>query len=240
MNKRKNNLTLFSGSADNVTVIIPAYNEEQTIEKVIDTARENKNVTEVIVVDNCSTDKTYRLAKKKQVKVVRCKNQGKGYAMEAGLKYASNGIVAFIDGDIGNYNNKIIEKLTAPIIADKADFVKSTFDRQGGRVTELLAKPLIKLLYPVATKFTQPLSGMIAGRREFFKAIILEKDYAVDIAILIDMIKLGAKIKQVNIGKVENKSKELSGLTEMAQQVANAILKRTVNEAYSLEKAEEN
>lgn len=209
-----------------VTVIIPAYNEEKSIEKVIDKIKSSKIETKIIVVNNASTDNTEDLAIKKGAKVIRCDERGKGYAMEKGIKYVNTDITVFIDGDLEIYDKDVIEDMINPIIERDVDFVKSAFTREGGRVTELVAKPLLGLLYPDICKFEQPLSGIIAGKTEYFKKIVFEKDYGVDIGILIDMIKLGAKTEEIHIGKVDNNSKSWESLNEMSQQVMKAILKR--------------
>lgn len=209
-----------------VTVIIPAFNEEQSIEKVIDRIKSSTINTEIIVVNNASTDKTAELAEKKGAKVIECVDRGKGYAMEKGIQYVSTDITLFIDGDLEIYNEDVIQDMISPIIKKNVDFVKSAFTREGGRVTELVAKPLLGLLFPDICKFQQPLSGIIAGKTEYFKKIAFEKDYGVDIGILIDMVKLGAKVEEVNIGKVDNNSKSWESLNGMSQQVMKAILKR--------------
>ena len=209
-----------------VTVVIPAKNEERCIAKVVKLVKYNKKVNQVIVVDNNSEDNTSKLAKKAGADVIFCENRGKGYAMEAGLKYVENKVVAFVDADINNYSKNIIDVLVDPVLNDDIDFVKSMFERKGGRVTELVAKPLLNITYPDMYKFSQPLSGMIAGKTEFFKKIEFEKDYGVDIGILLDMINLNANIKEVCIGKIKNASKHWHALNKMSEEVINAILKR--------------
>lgn len=210
----------------NVTVIIPARNEQKTIAKVVKLVKTNKNVNQVIVVDNNSTDDTSKLAKKAGAEVVFCEMQGKGYAMEAGMQLVKNDIVAFVDADINNYCKNIIEILIEPLIKDKADFVKSMFERKGGRVTELVAKPLLEITYPNICNFSQPLSGMIAGKTELFKKMEFEKDYGVDIGILLDMIDLNARITEVSIGKIKNSYNDWKNLDKMSKEVIGAILKR--------------
>lgn len=209
-----------------ISVIIPAFNEQKSIKKVIKLVKNNKNVDEIIVVDNNSTDATAMLAEKEGAKVVFCKEQGKGYAMEKGLQEAKNDAVVFIDADINNYSKDVIEKLAEPIINDEADFVKSLFERTGGRVTELVAKPLLDILFPEIYKFSQPLSGMIAGKKSLLSKIEFEKDYGVDIGILLDMIQIGAVIKEVHIGKIRNHSQQWKNLEKMSREVMNAIIKR--------------
>ena len=79
-------------------------------------------------------------------------------------------------------------------------------------------------------KFSQPLSGMIAGRTKFFQKMQFEKDYGVDIGILLDMIKLNARITEVSIGKIKNSSHDWKYLDKMSREVMNAILKRRYGE----------
>ena len=208
-----------------VSVIIPAYNEEKNIKTVIDLCKQNEIVSEIIVVNNLSTDRTEEIARAEGAKVVCCNEQGKGYAMEVGIKYAQNEILVFLDGDIPDYSNDVINKLVEPILKRNIDFVKATFDREGGRVTELVAKPLLKLLFP-DVKYTQPLSGMIAGKKSVFQKIEFEKDYGVDIGILLDMINLKVNIEEVKIGQLKNISKSWKTLEKMSTEVMKAILKR--------------
>ena len=146
--------------------------------------------------------------------------------MEAGIKHAKNNILVFLDADIDNYSENLIDNLTKPILEEKADFVKSMFDRSGGRVTELVAKPLLEILFPEIYHFSQPLSGMIAGKKEFFEKLELEKDYGVDIGILLDMIEIGARIEEVHIGKIHNNSQPWLKLEKMSREVMAAIFKR--------------
>lgn len=209
-----------------ISVVIPAFNEEKNIAKVIKTVKKYNNFDELIVVDNNSTDRTREIAISLGVKTISCKKQGKGYAMEVGLKEAIGDVIVFIDGDICNYRNGFINDLVEPIVKYKADFVKSSFEREGGRVTELVAKPLIELTFPKLSKYKQPLSGIIAGKKKLFKKILFEKDYGVDVGILIDMYLLKVRIKQVDIGSIKNDSQNWKDLIIMAKQVATAIIKR--------------
>lgn len=209
-----------------ISVIIPAYNEEKNIGVVINTVKKSKNVLEIIVVDNLSTDKTEEVSLKAGAKVIKCNMQGKGYAMEKGVEISKGDIIVFLDADIPYYSNDIIDILTKPIIEENIDFVKSTFDREGGRVTELVAKPMIKILFPELEFITQPLSGMIAGKRDVFEKIEFEKDYGVDVGILLDVYMEKYKIKQIDIGKIENNSKDWKLLDKMASEVIRAILLR--------------
>ena len=208
-----------------VSVLIPAFNEEKNIENVIKYVQGRDLVDEVIVIDNNSTDKTNEIAKRLNVKTIMCKTMGKGYAMTCGLKYAKNDVVVFLDADISNYADDMISKMVEPIINDNYDFVKSDFTREGGRVTELVAKPLLELLFP-KLNFNQPLSGIIAGKKEFFKSLEFEKDYGIDVGILIDAYLSNVKMKEVYIGNIKNESQDWKDLKLMAKQVIYSILKR--------------
>lgn len=209
-----------------LSVIIPAFNEQKCIKKVIKLVKKNKNVDEIIVVDNNSTDETAEIARNEGVKVLFCKEQGKGYAIEMGLKEAKNEIVVFIDADINNYSEDLIQTLSEPIVNDEADFVKSMFERTGGRVTELVAKPLLDIMFPEIYKFSQPLSGMIAGKKSILSKIEFEKDYGVDIGILLDMVEMDARIAEVHIGTIKNDSQHWKNLEKMSREVMNAIISR--------------
>ena len=149
-----------------ISVILPALNEEKNIAKVLNIIKEkSKNIEEIIVVDNNSSDNTGNIAKKMGAKVVLCKKKGKGYAMETGLNKAKGDIVVFVDADICNYKKGFINDLVKPILNKEADFVKATFTRSGGRVTELVARPLLEITFPKLAEFNQPLSGIIASKK---------------------------------------------------------------------------
>jgi len=209
-----------------ITVIIPALNEEKTIRQVIQQAKRNELVDEIIVVDDFSSDNTIAEAKKENVKVISSTHVGKGDAMREGMLMAKNEILVFMDADIPNYEMDVVDKLTAPLIRDEADFVKSYFERQTGRITEILAKPLLEFFFPHLLEFRQPLSGMVAGKKSIFQKVEFDNDYGVDIGLLIDMHNVRARIKEVCIGEVENDRQPLHVLGRMAKQVANAIFKR--------------
>jgi len=210
-----------------ITVIIPALNEENTINGVISLVKQSKLVSEVIVVDDKSLDKTVEISLKAGAKVITGTKLGKGASMRDGLLVAQNEIILFLDADITTYPQNLVELMTLPILNEGFDFVKSYFTRQAGRVTELVAKPLLAILYPEFPQFIQPLSGMIAGKKSFFNQINFEDGYGVDIGILIDMYKLNAKISEVDIGNIENRMQSLEQLGKMSKAVANTILDKS-------------
>lgn len=209
-----------------ITIIIPALNEEEHIGYVIKYAFSQPYVSEVIVVDDKSTDKTASIARASGAKVITSATKGKGSSMKDGIMSASNDLICFLDGDIEPYPPDTIKLLTEPLIKGKADFVKSTFGRNAGRVTELVAKPLMSILFPELLKYSQPLSGMVAGRKSILQTMDYFDDYGVDIGLLIDMHLMKVKIKEVTIGYLDNKSKPWQELGSMSKEVARAIISK--------------
>ncbi len=209
-----------------VTVIIPALNEQETIAGVIAFCLAEPIVTEVIVVDDQSTDHTRAIAETAGASVILSEKRGKGISMKEGILSSTNQLLVFLDADIHPYPKGTIKKLVQPLIDNEYDFVKGAFARNAGRVTELVAKPLLKIFYPDLAGFQQPLSGMIAGKKSFLNKIDFFHDYGVDIGILIDMFLMQARVKEVNIGYIENKSKPWQMLGRMSSEVARAIIKR--------------
>lgn len=210
-----------------ISVIIPALNEASTVAQVVQLAFKTKNVSEVIVVDDKSMDETVGNARAAGAKVITSTKLGKGASMLDGILIAQNECIVFLDADITSYQANVIELLSLPIFNDTADFTKSYFDRQAGRVTELVAKPLLALLNPNFPSFKQPLSGMIGGKKSFFVQCKFEEGYGVDIGLLIDMFQLGARITEVNIGKIENRMQQLEQLGKMSREVAKTIIQKS-------------
>lgn len=222
LSKRRRN-----GRKRKVSVVIPAYNEEPTVAKVVRAAKECDLVDEVIVVDDGSEDNTYEEAKKAGAKVIRHEeNRGKGEAMKTGLKHAEGDIVAFVDADIKNIKPEMIEKMIKPVLKGEADLVKTKFKRKAGRVTLLTAKPLLKFFFPEVAHLEQPLSGQICSTKNLLKKVKFEPDYGVDIGIILDAIVRGAKIIEVDIGEIKHDMQPLERLHKMALQVVRTILNR--------------
>lgn len=209
-----------------ITVIIPALNEAETISQVIGLVVKSPLVAEVIVMDDKSTDNTAAAATEAGAKVYTSTMLGKGASMREGILFAKNEWILFLDADITTYPEDIVELMTGPLADDTADFVKSVFTRQAGRVTELVAKPLLKILFPKLKRFSQPLSGMVAGKKSFMQKLELENDYGVDIGMLIDMHLMGARIAEVNIGYIENRMQSWEQLSKMSLEVSRAIIRR--------------
>lgn len=209
-----------------LTVLIPALNEEKTIGQVIQHCLSEPAVSEVIVIDDRSEDNTIAVAQQAGAKVIISAARGKGISMKEGIAEASNEFIIFLDADIDPYPEGTIKNLFTPLFNNEADFVKGAFARNAGRVTELVAKPLLTILFPGLSHFSQPLSGMIAGKKSFFKKIEFFNDYGVDIGILIDMYLMKARVIEVNIGYIENKSKPWEALGKMSREVSRAIISK--------------
>lgn len=222
-----------------ITVIIPALNEQETIGDVVKFCFTDPLVSEVIVVDDQSTDRTTDKAAEAGAVVLTSKVRGKGISMKEGIVAASNQLLVFLDADIHPYPTGTISSLAQPLVNNEYDFVKGAFARNAGRVTELVAKPLLKIFYPELSTFQQPLSGMIAGKKSFLNKVDFFHDYGVDIGILIDMFLMQARIKEVNIGYIENKSKPWQMLGQMSGEVARAIIKRATQRNHNLVNLEE-
>ncbi|MBR0270983.1 MAG: glycosyltransferase [Methanobrevibacter sp.] len=209
-----------------VSVIIPAYNEENTVAKVVEVVKAVSFVDEIIVVDDGSSDNTTQEAIKAGAIVINHEvNKGKGEALYTGYKNAECDIIAFIDADIHNLTSKKVEEMIMPILLGKAEITKTKFARESGRVTELTAKPLLNFFFPEIS-FEQPLSGQFAARKEVLKKINFEKDYGVDVGIVIDADILGISIMEVDIGAIEHDMSPLADLNNMANEVVRTIMSR--------------
>lgn len=215
-------------SDKSVSIVIPAYNEEATVAKVVSVARKLSYVDEVIVVDDGSTDRTVEEAENAGATVIsHIMNEGKGSAIKTGFKYSHGNIVAFIDADVSNFTSEKIDKIIRPILEDRTDITKTKFARESGRVTELTAKPLLGLFFP-ELDYEQPLSGQFAGKRSALNKIRFEKDYGVDVGIVLDADVHGIKILEVDIGDICHDMSPLADLNKMANEVVRTIIDRAV------------
>ena len=207
-----------------ISCIIPAFNEESTIIGVIKNVKKVKVINEIIVVDDSSTDNTYKNAKSEGVRVIKnAKNKGKGAAIKTGISHSSGDIILFLDADLYSISPKKIASILQPLENDEADFVKTSFTRARGRVTELVVKPLFKVVFPFI-KFNQPLSGQFAIKRELLNELRIDDKWGVDIQILLQLVKKGVRISEVDIGKLKHKKQPIENLTIMSEQVIRSIL----------------
>ena len=211
---------------EKATVIIPCYNEAKTLGRVVKQCSTSPLVSEVVVVDDGSTDNSSEAATSAGARVVRhAKNKGKGAAIMTGAHAARNSVLIFIDADYENVSQTTIEALAMPLMNGEASVCKATFDRDGGRVTELVAKPLLEFVFPEVT-LRQPLSGQFAIRKEFLQKLDVSTDWGIDMEIVLESTKQGERILEVNIGRVDHKHRPLSELSTTSKQVIRTILQK--------------
>ena len=233
-----------------VSVVLPAYNEAPTIGGVIGSVMSLAGhlVDEVVVMDGGSTDGTEEVAAAHGARVHTDvgafpelgRALGKGDALWRSLAVTSGDIVVFIDTDIRNPDERFVSGLLGPLLTTPdVQLVKAFYDRPielggvlqpsgGGRVTELLARPLLNLFWPELSGLVQPLSGEYAGRRGLLESIPFFTGYGVEIGMLIDtLIAHGPDaIAQVDVKRRVHRNQELAALSRMAFGVATAALRR--------------
>ncbi|OAI11654.1 MULTISPECIES: HAD-IB family phosphatase [Methylomonas] len=226
--KRKKNRRTHQQRDSNAcaTVVIPALNEARRIQEVVAYALADSATAEVIVVDDSSIDDTAMLARQAGAKVMTSSMLGKGVSMRDGAAAATHDLVVYLDGDLTNLRPGIVTSLCLPLLNEGADFVKARFGRGGGRVTELTAKPMLKVFFPELAHLAQPLGGIIAARKRLLQTIRFEDDYGVDAGLLLDAHLAGAKLAEVDIGLLEHDSQPLQDLSLMANEVSRAIFDR--------------
>jgi glucosyl-3-phosphoglycerate synthase len=208
------------------TVVIPALNEAKRIADVVAYALSDPATAEVIVIDDSSIDNTVDLAQQAGAKVLTSSMLGKGMSMRDGIAPAQCDILVYLDGDLSGLRSGIITDLCRPLLQGQADFVKARFGRGGGRVTELTAKPMLKVFFPELARFSQPLGGIIAARKSLLQSLNFEDGYGVDVGLLIDAHLAGAQLAEVDIGSLEHDSQPLLDLTLMANEIGRVIFTR--------------
>lgn len=225
-----------------VSVCVPARNEAATVAGVVSplvAALEGPErlVDEVIVVDDGSVDATGSIAGALGARVLhRGRRPGKGAAMAEAARVANGDIVVFVDADVRNFGLHFVTGLVEPLLADPSVvLVKGTYHRAGnggaggGRVTELLARPLLRRLVPELAFLRQPLAGEVAIRRHALDGLVLEPGYGVEIGMLIDVARRfgPAAVTQVDLGERVHRNRPLEELAGQADEVLAAVLSRT-------------
>jgi glucosyl-3-phosphoglycerate synthase len=205
------------------TVVIPALNEAARIASVVRYALADPATAEVIVIDDSSTDDTAELARQAGARVLTSSMLGKGASMHDGMLRAGQDIVAYLDGDLHGLRPGIVSSLCGPLLRGEADLVKACFGRASGRVTELTAKPMLKVFFPELAHLGQPLGGVMAARRSLLQTLTFESGYGVDIALVIDAHRAGAQVAEVDIGSLQHDSQSLLDLTAMANEISYVI-----------------
>ncbi len=209
-----------------VSVLMPVLNESKTIDHLVRLLRLCPQVLEVLVVDDGSIDGTGEIASRAGASVMMSTLLGKGASMQDGLKVAGGDIVLFLDGDLLETREDLVARMTAPIIAGQADLVKAKLGGDAGPVTVLTARPLLSAFFPELATLDHPLGGIVAARRSLLGNLRLENDRGVDIGLLIDAAMKGARVAEVDIGRIGHRSQSLEALGDMAKQVTRVILDR--------------
>ena len=237
-----------------IDVILPALNEEATVADIVAVVRrdlmsaEFPLVDDLVVVDTDSVDATAQRATHAGARVVSSRDvlphipleRGKGEAMWRGLAATSGDLVVFVDADLRSFTADYVTGLLGPLLLqDDVHLVKAVYDRPlvagdiriaagGGRVTEILARPLINALWPDLAGVAQPLSGEYAMRRSLLETLPMPCGYGVEIGLLVDTYrKVGlAGIAQVDLGVREHRHQDATRLSRMSAQILHAALTR--------------
>ncbi len=236
---------------ETVSVVLPAREVGETIGPVLDALvplRAGGLVEEILVVDADSRDSTVPTSVERGAAVLRESTLlpefggacGKGDAMWRGLAATSGDIVVYLDTDTGDFDARFLLGMLGPLFErSECQFVKGTFRRPfkvddvavpdgGGRVTELVARPLLNLFVPELAVFGQPLAGETAGRRALLETLDYPVGYGVEIAMMIDVAKrVGVEaMAQVDLGTRQNRHQPLRDLSVMALAVLGAASRR--------------
>lgn len=233
--EKKRSLNLSIGLA------LPVFNEAGTIVSTLNVADKLLKsclIDEIIVVDSESEDGSDLLCSKFGVKYVRGEDiatklkieyvKGKGWNLWTSVYSLKTDIIIWIDSDIKNIDDRFIVGLVGPMVMDnEIKFVKGYYHRPegGGRVTEIMVRPFINMLFPKVQSFIQPLSGEYGGRREFFEKMFFYSGYSVDIALLIQATELFShdQIGQVYLEKRLHKNQELLELSKMSAEIMHTL-----------------
>jgi glucosyl-3-phosphoglycerate synthase len=236
-----------------VSLVLPTLDEEETIGPIVRRAmREMVGrvplLDEVLVIDSASTDRTREIAEAEGARVVQHPDvlprygsfRGKGEALWKSIYETSGDIIVFADTDVKNWHHRMVYGTLGPLLHEpRLQYVKGYYQRPiveggvlkeggGGRVTELVARPLINLFYPELSGLIQPLSGEYAGRRTLLESIPFFTGYAVEIGHLIDAAeRLGVEgLGQVDLERRIHRNQELEGLSRMSFVILQAVMKR--------------
>jgi glucosyl-3-phosphoglycerate synthase len=236
-----------------ISVCIPTLNEAETIGVIVETIRcelmeRQPLVDEILVIDSESGDQTRQIAANAGAKVIPAaeirpdlgSHTGKGENLWKALHASSGDIICYIDGDIANFHAGFVAGLVGPLLTDpEIDYVKAYYERPlsngdthhstgGGRVSEILVRPLISMFYPELTPILQPLSGEYAARRSLLETLPFPTGYGVEIAHLIDLSQAGklARIAQTDLVKRIHRNRDDGELGDTAFAILRVVLRR--------------
>jgi glucosyl-3-phosphoglycerate synthase len=236
-----------------VSLVLPTLNEEETIGPIVRRAtRELMDrvplLDEVLVIDSDSTDRTVEIARAEGARVVAHHDvlpfygsyRGKGEALWKSLYETTGDIIVWADTDVRNWHPRMVYGTLGPLLLEpRLQYVKGFYQRPiveggmikeggGGRVTELVARPLVNLFFPELSGLIQPLSGEYAGRRSLLESIPFFTGYAVEIGHLIDASeRVGLEgLGQVDLERRVHRNQELEGLSRMSFVILQAVMKR--------------
>ncbi|MFJ2025763.1 glucosyl-3-phosphoglycerate synthase [Streptomyces sp. NPDC087897] len=222
-----------------VSVVLPALNEEATVGAIVATIRRElmekvRLVDELVVIDSGSTDATAAVARAAGARVVHRDAilpripalPGKGEVLWRSLLVTSGEIVCFVDADLRDFSADFVSGTVGPLLTDPAiQFVKAMYDRplgdaagQGGRVTELVARPLLNLHWPQLAGFVQPLGGEYAVRRSLLERLPFPVGYGVELGLLVDALHTVGldALAQVDVGVRLHRHQDGQALGRMA------------------------
>ena len=209
-----------------MSVVVPVRNEADTVGRLIRLLARSPRVLEILVVDDGSIDGTPEISAEAGAVVLTSTLLGKGASMQDGLRAATGEVILFVDGDLLDVHDDLVALMTDPIFNGEADMVKACFPTEAGGVTVLTARPLLNSFFPELARFGQPLGGIVAARRSLLENLRLEDEYGVDVALLIDAVMKGARVTEVDIGRIDHESQSLEALGEMAKEITRVILDR--------------
>ncbi|MFI1173724.1 glucosyl-3-phosphoglycerate synthase [Streptomyces melanogenes] len=226
--------------ATTVSVVLPALDEEATVGQIVAAIRRELMtaavplVDELVVVDSGSTDRTAEVAAAAGARVVHRDAilpripalPGKGEVLWRSLLVTTGDIVCFIDADLKDFDPAFVSGIVGPLLTDPdVDFVKAMYDRpfgdspgQGGRVTELVARPLLNLHWPQLAGFVQPLGGEYAARRTLLERLPFPVGYGVELGLLVDALHTVGldALAQVDVGVRKHRHQDGQALGRMA------------------------
>lgn len=237
-----------------ISLVLPARNEEGTVGAIVGAALAAlvdrvPLLDEVVVMDHGSTDATAQVARGAGAAVVAVEGvlpahgarEGKGEVLWTSLHATSGDLLVYCDADVSDFRADFVTGLLTPLLTEpEVSLVKACYDRPlrhadgaleptgGGRVTELVARPLLDLMWPVLSGVVQPLAGEFAARRELLERLPFAPGYAVDIALLVDAVDaVGLDgLAQVDLGTRTHRHQPVSALGRMSAAIIATALAR--------------